>query len=52
MKFIQWNSALFAKYVSLKNTVKSFVNKCPLSAVPCKRTLYRRVVNFQITSLW
>jgi hypothetical protein len=50
-KFIQFNTALFAKYASLKNTVKSFVRKYPLSAVPCKRTLYRGVVHFQITSL-
>ena len=46
MKFIHLNTALFAKYASLKNTVKSFVKKYPLSAVSCKS------VNFQITSLW
>ena len=51
MKFIQLNTALLAPYASLKNTVKSFVKKCPLSAVPCKRTMYRQVVNFQITGL-
>jgi len=51
MKFIQLNTALFAKYASLKNTVKSFVKKYPLSAVPCKRTMYSKVVNFQITNM-
>jgi hypothetical protein len=52
MKFIQLNTALFATYASLKNIVKSSVKKYPLLAVPCKRTMYRRVVNFQIRSLW
>jgi hypothetical protein len=52
MKFIQLNTALFAKYASLKNTVKSFVKKYLFSEVPYKRAMYRRVVSFEITSLW
>jgi hypothetical protein len=50
MKFIQLNKH-FLQSMHHWRIQSSFVNKYPLSAVPCKRTMYSRVVNFQITSM-
>jgi hypothetical protein len=56
MKFMQLNTVFlcstFCKVCIMEEYSQKCCKKYPLSAVPCKRRMYRSVVNFQIKSLW